>query len=59
MTIMKKSIRKKIKKIIDDIECTKDFECYKSEFEHLCEIKDLGMDSFLECVDKEANGCTF
>jgi hypothetical protein len=56
---MEKSLRKKIKKIIDNIECTKDFKCYKSEFEHLCEMKDLGMDSFLKCVDKEATSCTF
>ena len=56
---MKKLKKKILKEIIDDIQCPKDFECYKSEFEHLCEIKDIGVDTFLECLDKEANGCTF
>jgi len=56
---MEKSLREKIKKIIDDIECPRDFECYKSGFEYLSEIKDIGLNSFLECVDKKANGCVF
>jgi hypothetical protein len=56
---MDEKLKKKILKIIDGIQCPKDFECYKSEFEHLCKIKDIGLDSFLECLDKEANGCTF
>jgi hypothetical protein len=56
---MEESIRQKILKIIDGIQCPKDFECYKSGFENLCEMKDIGLDSFLECLDKEASSCTF
>ena len=44
-------IEKDIAKIIGDLQCPKNFKCYRSGFEDLCKAKDLGMDSFLECLD--------
>jgi hypothetical protein len=56
---MKESFKKKIKEIAGNIKCTKDFKCYKSNFNDLCEMKDLGMDSFLLCLDKKSKDCAF
>jgi hypothetical protein len=48
-----------VKEIIDKTECPKDFRCYKSGFEVLCKAKDIGLDSFLVCLDEDPPDCTF
>ena len=46
-----------IKEIISGIECPKDCECYKSEFESLCKIRILG--EVVECLDDNSQLCRF
>jgi hypothetical protein len=52
-------IKKEIEKIIDGLQCPKDFKCYKSGFELLCSAKDIGIASFLECLEKKPEQCKF
>ncbi len=37
---------KQIKEIIGHLKCPKDFKCYKSGFDVLCKVKDIGMELF-------------
>jgi hypothetical protein len=48
-----------IAKITGQIKCTKEFKCYKSGFQILCKAKDIGLGSFLECLEREPNACQF
>ncbi|MFO7967702.1 MAG: hypothetical protein R6U44_08905 [Archaeoglobaceae archaeon] len=39
-----------IEKIMENIDCPRDFECYKANFENLCVSKDfLGIENYVEC----------
>ena len=50
---------KEIEAIISQFKCPKDFQCYKSHFEVLCLAKDIGLESFLECLEEDPLGCQF
>ena len=39
------------------IHCAKDFECYTSNLEKLCEIKGIGSFDEIECDSKDAVHC--
>ena len=54
----RESRQTKIKKIISKIECSKDFQCYESKFKNLCRVKDIGLKSFLLCLE-ENHDCNF
>jgi hypothetical protein len=54
---MKEQDLDKIREIIDDLQCPKDFECYKQRFEGICQVKDVGLDSIVECIETSPNGC--
>ena len=56
---MSKGSKKKLEEIIDDLKCPYDFVCYKSNFEKLCDAKDIGMESFLLCLDDTPGECVF
>lgn len=56
---MDKDSKKQIEKIIGGIECPKDFKCYNSGFKNLCRAKDIGIESFLECLEKKPLECKF
>ncbi|HUU49944.1 MAG TPA: hypothetical protein VMW81_03165 [Nitrospinota bacterium] len=58
-TKLQKEQKRRIEKIIARMECPKDFICYKSGFENLCEARDVGLESFLECLEKNPWECTF
>jgi hypothetical protein len=51
--------KQQIEKIIKSIECQKNFECYKSNFTRLCKAKDIGMETFVECLSEENRTCNF
>jgi hypothetical protein len=51
--------KKEIERIIDELECPKDFECYKSKFDVLSMARDIGMDSIIECLEKDRIACSF
>jgi hypothetical protein len=56
---MGRYFRKEIEKIIDGMKCPKDFECAKLEFKHLCRARDVGLESYLECVAENPQDCKF
>ena len=48
-----------IEKIIAQMQCPKDFQCYKSGFETLCKAEDVGMESYLACLEEHPLECKF
>jgi hypothetical protein len=48
-----------IEKIIGQMQCSKDFQCYKSGFEILSKIKDIGLASHVQCLEENVFGCQF
>ena len=48
-----------IEKIIKDMNCPKDFVCYKSGFKNLCKARDIGLESFLKCLEENPRECVF
>ncbi len=56
---MEQDYMKTIEDIIDGIKCPKDFNCYKTGFENLCEAKDFGLSDFLICLEKSPKECKF
>ncbi len=56
---MEEDHKKQIEEIIGGMKCPRDFECYKSGFEDLCKAKDIGIESFLECLEKNPQECKF
>ncbi|MBW2175135.1 MAG: hypothetical protein JRF64_11155 [Deltaproteobacteria bacterium] len=51
--------KKEIERIIGQMQCSKDFECYESGFETLCKAKDVGMESYLSCLEEHPFECKF
>jgi hypothetical protein len=53
--------KKKIEEIMAEMECEKDFECYKSEFNDICKAKNSGIYSYVDCLEEmqEARLCQF
>jgi hypothetical protein len=56
---LKKVSNPQIEELMGNIKCPKDYECYKSQLKNLCKAQDIGMESFLLCLDKKSNECIF
>ncbi len=56
---MKEEYRKKIEELIGQMQCPKDFKCAESGFENLCKARDLGLESYLECLEDNPSRCLF
>ncbi len=56
---MKKTHKKQIEKILGAFQCPKDYVCYTSGMEKLCRAEDIGLESFLVCLDKDPTACPF
>jgi len=56
---MEDSTRRKIEEIIGQMKCPRDFVCYKSEFQELCKAEDVGMQSYLKCLEENPSDCVF
>ena len=54
-----KDITKQIEELVNSLKCPKDFVCYKSGFKKMCRVKDIGIESFLICLDKDSLECRF
>ncbi len=50
---------KEIEQIISNMQCPKDFECHKFEFEKVSPTRDLGVETFVECLSDNPTPCTF
>jgi hypothetical protein len=48
-----------IEGIINGMECSKDFECYKSGFENLCKVRIFRNGELSECLDTKSWLCPF
>jgi hypothetical protein len=51
--------RKKIREIMGEMDCPKNFRCGDSGFERLCKAKDYGLDKYLECLEDNPKLCKF
>lgn len=56
---MEKGRREEIEQIISEFKCPKDFKCYRSGLETLCRAKDVGIESFLLCLEQDPQKCRF
>jgi hypothetical protein len=56
---MEQRYEKEIEEIIGQTACPKDFACHKSAFDVLCKAKDVGLASYVMCLENSANGCKF
>lgn len=50
---------KAIEEMMQKVNCTKDFVCYRSGLETLCAAKDIGTNLCLECLEPNPLGCQF
>lgn len=48
-----------IEKIISKMACSKDFRCCKSNFKQLSKVEDVGIESFIKCLENDAWQCEF
>lgn len=48
-----------IVQITRSMKCSKDFDCYKSGFEKLCKIKNIGDGKVIECSPKNQGPCEY
>ncbi len=46
-----------IEKIMGAMTCPKNFECYKTGFEKLCKLTDIGVEGFIKCLEVEPEKC--
>ena len=56
---MEKDYKKEIEGIIGEMTCPKNFKCAESGFEDLCKAKDVGLDSYLKCLESNPSNCNF
>jgi hypothetical protein len=57
--VVKKDHKNEIEEIIGQMQCAKDFQCYKSGFEILSKTKDIGLELYLQCLEENVFGCQF
>jgi hypothetical protein len=50
---------KEIEKIIGGMLCPKDFKCCKPGDDVLCKARDIGLESYLVCLEEDATDCKF
>jgi len=56
---MEHALKKQIEEILSGMQCQKDFACYRSAFKKLCHAKDIGIEKFVECLEKIPQDCKF
>ncbi len=56
---MDEKTKKELEEIIGEMKCPKDCKCCESGFEALCKARDVGAESFLECIEENPLGCPF
>ena len=56
---MEQDHMRQIEEFIGGMKCPKDFRCYKSGLENLCKAKDIGLETYLECLEENPQECEF
>ena len=59
MIPMNEKQKQKIETIINEMQCPKKFKCYHSNFDNICKSKDIGIETFLECLEDDPHNCPF
>jgi hypothetical protein len=52
-------LENKMNETIEKSECPKGFKCSTERFENLCKAEDVGMESYLHCLEERPLECTF
>ncbi len=55
---METTHKKEIEKIIDQMECPKEFLCYESGYDRLCKARRMEDDPCLDCLEEVPLLCT-
>ena len=56
---MNDDFEKDIDKIIGQLQCPKEFKCYKSDFKELCKARTFGIEKYLQCLEDDPRKCVF
>ena len=56
---IERELQEEIEDIIHTIQCPKKFECYTSGFTKLCRARDIGLESFVACLNRDPFACKF
>lgn len=56
---MEQDLERKLKETIGDLKCPKDFQCCTQGLEKLCQAEDIGMETFLKCLEEHPLDCIF
>jgi len=56
---MDNEIKRLLEEIKAGMQCPKEFRCVDSGYEKLCNAKDMGLERYLECHEKDAAACSF
>jgi len=56
---MQKKLKKQIYDLIKETPCKKNFICVESNFEQLGKIENIGLENYLQCLEKKPWRCGF
>jgi len=56
---MEPQIKQIIEETADGTRCRKEFKCCSNEFTNVCKAKDIGINSFLVCLEDQPQKCNF
>jgi hypothetical protein len=56
---MEQDIKKKIKEIIGDIQCPREFCCLEAGFDKSCKTRDVGLEEYIECLEENSHHCSY
>ena len=54
---MEQDHNKEIEEIINQFKCPREVRCCKSEFKVLCKAKDIGLETYLKCLEEDPESC--
>jgi hypothetical protein len=59
MLLMEPGLEKQLKELIGHLKCPKDFKCCTEGLEDLCKARDIGLETFAECLEVHPLDCPF
>jgi hypothetical protein len=51
------SNKQEIEEIVNQFKCPREVRCCKSEFKVLCKAKDIGLETYLKCMEEAPESC--
>lgn len=51
--------KREIEQIASQMQCSQNFMCCQSAFANICQAKDIGLESYLKCMEPECFECAF